>query len=138
VPQRTWVENDSFDAFLHVGKKQSRASPGFPVKLVAPVHFMRLSLKKAAYAVVSSAAYRKSGSPRRFHPRYALANLGHPSVRGREKSTLLCNAQGNGHAGFDAMTCKGALGQHGAGWIHCVRRRHLRGGRVRVGGGGRA
>jgi hypothetical protein len=52
------------------------ASPGFPVKLVTPAHFMRLSLLKAAYAVVSSAAYRKSGSPRRFRPTYAEANVG--------------------------------------------------------------
>jgi hypothetical protein len=35
--------------------------PGFPVHLLAPAHFMRLSLKKAAHAVVSSAADRKSG-----------------------------------------------------------------------------
>jgi len=55
------------------------ATPGFPAQLVPPAHFMRLSLKKAAYAVASSAAYRKSGSPHRYRPRYALANLGHPS-----------------------------------------------------------
>ena len=60
--------------------------PDFLRSLVAPAHIMRLSLKKAAYAVASSAAYRKSGSPHRFRPRYAprqagagLANLGHPS-----------------------------------------------------------
>jgi hypothetical protein len=39
------------------------ASPGFPVQPVASAHPMRLSLMKAAHAVVSSAAYRKSGSP---------------------------------------------------------------------------
>ena len=32
----------------------------FQCSLVAPAHYMRLSLKKAAYAVMSSAAYRKS------------------------------------------------------------------------------
>jgi hypothetical protein len=56
--------------------------PDFLCSLVAPAHFMRLSLKKAAYAVASSAAYRKSGSPDRLQPTYALANVGHPS-RGR-------------------------------------------------------
>jgi hypothetical protein len=53
--------------------------PDFLCSLVALAHFMRLSLKKAAYAVASSAAYRKSGAPHRFRPRYATANLGHPS-----------------------------------------------------------
>ena len=38
------------------------ASPGFPVGLAASARFMRFSLKKTAHAVVSSAAYRKSGS----------------------------------------------------------------------------
>jgi hypothetical protein len=41
---------------------------GFPVELVASMHFMRLSLLKAAHVVVSSAAYRKSGSPVFFVP----------------------------------------------------------------------
>jgi hypothetical protein len=53
--------------------------PDFLFRLVASAHFMRFSLKKTAHAVVSSAAYRKSGSPHRFRPRYAGANLGHPS-----------------------------------------------------------
>jgi hypothetical protein len=60
--------------------------PDFLCSLVAPAQFMRLSVKKAAYVVASSAAYRKSGSPHRFRPRYAprhagtgLATLGHPS-----------------------------------------------------------
>jgi hypothetical protein len=53
--------------------------PDFLRSLVASAPFMRLSLKKAAYAGASSAAYRKFGSPHRFRPRYALANLGHPS-----------------------------------------------------------
>jgi hypothetical protein len=34
----------------------------FLSSLVPPAHYMRLSLKKAAYAVMSSAAYRKSRS----------------------------------------------------------------------------
>jgi hypothetical protein len=55
------------------------ATPDFLCSLVTSAHFMRLSLKKAAYAVASSAAYRKSGTPHRFRPRYAGANLGHPS-----------------------------------------------------------
>ena len=53
--------------------------PDFLCSLVAPAHFMRLSLMKAAYAIVSGAERRKSGTPLRFRPRYALANLGHPS-----------------------------------------------------------
>jgi uncharacterized membrane protein len=36
--------------------------PDFLCSLVAPARFLRLSLTKAAYAVASSAAYRKSGS----------------------------------------------------------------------------
>src|ERR1700728_337002 len=39
----------------------SRASPDFLCSLVAPPRFLRLSLTKAAYAVASCAAYRKSG-----------------------------------------------------------------------------
>src|ERR1700691_3091651 len=35
--------------------------PNFPCSLVASAHFMRLSLMKAAHAVVSSAEYRKFG-----------------------------------------------------------------------------
>jgi hypothetical protein len=53
--------------------------PDFLRSLVAPAHFMRSRPAGTAYAVTSSAAYRKSGSPHRFRPRYALANLGHPS-----------------------------------------------------------
>ena len=60
--------------------------PDFLWSLVAPAHFMRLSLKKAAYAVASSAAHRKSGSPPSFSAQVRshgkpgqLANLGHPS-----------------------------------------------------------
>src|ERR1700733_1057323 len=37
------------------------ASPDFLCSLVAPARFLRLSLTKAAYAVASPAAYRKSG-----------------------------------------------------------------------------
>jgi hypothetical protein len=36
--------------------------PDFPWRLLALAKFMRLSLTKAAHAVLSSAAYRKSGS----------------------------------------------------------------------------
>ena len=36
-------------------------SPDFLWNWLALMHFMRLSLMKAAYAAVSSAAYRKSG-----------------------------------------------------------------------------
>jgi hypothetical protein len=86
-PQRTWAENGFFECFYLIRSRRLirnkaivGASPGFPVKLLASAHFMRFSLKKTAHAVVSSAAYRKSGSPRRFRPRYALANLGHPSL----------------------------------------------------------
>jgi hypothetical protein len=63
----------------YLSKAVDGADPGFPVQLVTSAHLMRLSLTKAAHVVVSSAAYRKSGSPRLFRPRYALANLGHPS-----------------------------------------------------------
>src|ERR1700691_5890514 len=36
-------------------------NPDFLCSLVAPARFLRLSLTKAAYAVASSASYRKSG-----------------------------------------------------------------------------
>ena len=39
-----------------------RLPPGFLWGLAASARFMRVSLKKTAHAVVSSAAYRKSGS----------------------------------------------------------------------------
>jgi hypothetical protein len=65
--------------FVGFSKCDRGGDPDFLRSLVTPAHFMRLSLKKAAYAVASSAAYGKSGSPHRFRPRYATANLGHPS-----------------------------------------------------------
>jgi hypothetical protein len=43
------------------GVPWNRSAPGFPTSLHYPKLRMRLSVKKAAYAVVSSAAYRKSG-----------------------------------------------------------------------------
>jgi hypothetical protein len=42
--------------------------PDFLCSLLASAHFMRLSLMKAAHAVLSSAEYRKSGSPVFFGP----------------------------------------------------------------------
>jgi hypothetical protein len=44
-------------------------------------NLMRLSLLKAAHAVTSGAAYRKSGSPILFNPctRKSAENMGHPS-----------------------------------------------------------
>jgi hypothetical protein len=53
--------------------------PDFLSSLLALANFMRLSLKKAARANMDGTAYRKSGSPRLFRPRYAEANVGHPS-----------------------------------------------------------
>src|ERR1700677_2862969 len=48
---------------LHVILSGSTACPpDFLWSWLALMHFMRLSLMKAAHAVVSSAAYRKSGS----------------------------------------------------------------------------
>jgi hypothetical protein len=42
--------------------------PDFLCSVSASGHFMRLSLMKAAHAVLSSAEYRKSGSPVLFSP----------------------------------------------------------------------
>jgi len=39
---------------------------------------MWLSLMKAAHVALDSASSRKSGSPGRFRPTYAGANMGHP------------------------------------------------------------
>ncbi len=54
--------------------------PDFLSSLLALANFMRLSLLKAAHSDLFGAAYRKSGSPRLFRPRYAGANLGHPYI----------------------------------------------------------
>src|ERR1700679_1840707 len=48
----------------YLSKAVDGADRGFPVQLVTSAHLMRLSLTKAAHVVVSSAAYRKSGTPR--------------------------------------------------------------------------
>jgi hypothetical protein len=44
-------------------KKKEGLPPDFLWSLLALVNFMRLSLLKAAHAVMSGAAYRKSGTP---------------------------------------------------------------------------
>jgi hypothetical protein len=49
-------------------KKKEGLPPDFLWSLVALAHLMRLSLLKAAHAVISGAAYRKSGSPILFNP----------------------------------------------------------------------
>jgi hypothetical protein len=49
-------------------KKKERLPPDFLWSLVALANLMRLSLLKAAPAVMSGAAYRKSGSPILFNP----------------------------------------------------------------------
>jgi hypothetical protein len=56
------------------------AAPDFLWGLLALMNFMRFSLMKDALASLIGAACKKSGSPHRFRPRYALANLDwHPS-----------------------------------------------------------
>ena len=61
-------------------KKEEGLPPDFLWSLVALANFMRLSLLKAAHAVMSGAAYRKSGSPILFNPcTRKSANMGHPS-----------------------------------------------------------
>src|SRR5277367_3420670 len=50
-------------------KTKEGLPPDFLWSLVALAKLMRLSLLKAAHAVVSGAAYRKSGSPVLFGPR---------------------------------------------------------------------
>jgi len=59
--------------------------PDFLRSLVAPAHFMRSRPAGTAYAVTSSAAYRKSGTPHRFRPQVRVGE-GHPSY-----SFGLCN-----------------------------------------------
>jgi hypothetical protein len=61
-------------------KKKEKLPPDFLWSLVALANLMRLSLLKAAHAVMSGAAYRKSGSPIVFNPcTRNSANMGHPS-----------------------------------------------------------
>ena len=71
---RTWVEHDLFPmlsppvyTYLQEKKKEG-LPPDFLWSLVALASLMRLSLLKAAHAVVSGAAYRKSGLPILFNP----------------------------------------------------------------------
>jgi hypothetical protein len=52
-------------------KKNEGLPPDFLWSLVALTNLMRLSLLKAAHAVMSGAAYRKSGSPHLLQPMYA-------------------------------------------------------------------
>jgi hypothetical protein len=61
-------------------KRKEGLPPDFLWSLVALANVMRLSLLKAAHAVLSGAAYRKSGSPVLFNPcTRKSANMGHPS-----------------------------------------------------------
>ena len=57
-------------------KRQPSPDPDFLWSLLALAHFMRLSLTKAAHAVVSSAACRKSGEGLGHHPQYCLSAIG--------------------------------------------------------------
>jgi hypothetical protein len=74
--QRTWVENGFFETLSLEGqpnlcpdiKALVGLAPNFLFRQVASAHFMRFSLKKTAHSVVSSAAYRKAGSPIVFVP----------------------------------------------------------------------
>jgi hypothetical protein len=71
---RTWVEYDLFPRLLLPvytylqKKKKDGLRPDFLWSSMALAHLMRLSLLKAAHAVMSDAAYRKSGSPIFFNP----------------------------------------------------------------------
>jgi hypothetical protein len=62
-----------FDCFFYSISQKAVVCGGLPPdflwSLVALAHLMRLSLLKAAHAVMSGAAYRKSGSPVLFGPR---------------------------------------------------------------------
>ncbi len=71
---RTWVEDDLFpmlslQAYTYSQEKRKEGlRPDFLWGLVALANLMRFSLLKAAHAVMSGAAYRKSGSPILFNP----------------------------------------------------------------------
>ena len=65
-------------AYLQERKKEG-LPPDFLRSLVALANFIRLSLLKAARAVMSGAAYRKSGSPILFNPCTRRREQGHPS-----------------------------------------------------------
>jgi hypothetical protein len=83
---RVHVEHDLFPmlpppVYTYLEEKRKEGlPPDFLWSLVALANFVRLSLLKAAHAVMSGAAYRKSGSPILFNPcTRKSANLGHPS-----------------------------------------------------------
>src|SRR5271154_7174496 len=69
----------SVDCWSRIAKTLVGLPPDFLSRLLALANLMRLSLLKAAHAKLFGASCRKSGSPRLFRPRYALANLGQPS-----------------------------------------------------------
>jgi hypothetical protein len=58
----------SLPVFTYLEEGKRKASPDFLWSLLALANLMRLSLLKAAHAVMSGAAYRKSGSPIVFNP----------------------------------------------------------------------
>jgi hypothetical protein len=86
---RTWVEHDLFPmlslpVFTYLEEGKRKASPDFLWSLLALANLMRLSLLKAAHAVMSGAAYRKSGSPHLLQPMYAkVREHGAPVQGGR-------------------------------------------------------
>jgi hypothetical protein len=67
------------ERFLGFSENDRRASPGFPIDRLALANAMRLSLVKAAHADVGGAPWQEIRVAHLFRPRYALANLGHPS-----------------------------------------------------------
>jgi folate-binding protein YgfZ len=81
------------------------ARPDFLWRLLALAKFMRLSLMKAAHAVISSAAYRKSGSPLRCA---ALALL-----QGYNFIVLSAMSQSHPRPVTDSMTAPGAVHEGG-------------------------
>jgi folate-binding protein YgfZ len=83
----------------------SRLGPDFLRSWLALAKFMRLSLMKAAHMVISSAAYRKSGSPLRCA---ALALL-----QGYNFIVLSAMSQSHPRPVTDSMTAPGAVHEGG-------------------------
>ena len=66
--------------------------PDFLLSFVGSLNFMRLSLKRAAHAVLSRAAYRKFGVSRSFFARCGIPRLFAPDFFAVETFSAACKA----------------------------------------------
>jgi hypothetical protein len=63
--QQLWRNGDADWAFFGGKKQRGAIPPGFPVSLVGSTNFMRLSLMKAAHAIMAGDAQTSTSVPGR-------------------------------------------------------------------------